>query len=53
MTLYEPVFRALNDSGARYVTVGGFAVLLQGALRTTADLDLMIDLEPEAASADG
>lgn len=51
MTVYEHVFRALNGSDARYVTVGGFALLLHGALRTTADLDLMIDLEPGAAAA--
>lgn len=47
--LYRPVFDALNAADVRFVTVGGFAVLLHGVLRVTADLDLMIDLDPPAA----
>lgn len=47
MALFEPVFRALEASGARFVVVGGVAVVLQGHARLTADLDLVIDLEPE------
>jgi len=40
----EAVFQALNDRGARYVLVGGLAVVLHGHLRATGDLDLIIDL---------
>lgn len=47
MALFEPVFRALDATGARFVVVGGVAVVLQGHARLTADLDLVIDLEPE------
>lgn len=47
MALFEPVFAALDAAGTRYVVVGGVAVLLQGHARLTADLDLVIDLEPE------
>jgi hypothetical protein len=47
MALFEPVFRALDASGTRFVVVGGVAVVLQGHARLTADLDLVIDLEPE------
>jgi hypothetical protein len=47
MSLFLPVFEALNASGARYVTVGGFAVVLHGHLRLTADIDLVVDLEPD------
>lgn len=47
MPLFEPVFRALDDAGARFVVVGGVAVVLQGHARLTADLDLVIDLAPE------
>ena len=49
MSLFLPVFRSLNGSGTRYVTVGGVAVVLHGHARLTADLDLIVDLEPAAA----
>ena len=50
MLLYEPLFRALNASGTRYVVVGGVATVLHGYARLTADIDLIIDLEEDAAS---
>ena len=50
MLLYEPLFRALNASGTRYVVVGGVATVLHGYARLTADIDLILDLEEEAAS---
>lgn len=50
MPLFEPVFAALEGTGSRYVVVGGVAVVLQGHARFTADLDLVIDLEPSAAA---
>ena len=42
--------RSLNDLGARYVVIGGFAIILAGFARATADVDLLIDtsLENEA-----
>jgi len=42
--------RALNDLGAKYLIVGGFAVIYSGYARTTTDVDLLIavDLENEA-----
>jgi hypothetical protein len=46
MPLFEPVFSALNGSGARYVVVGGLAVVLHGHPRLTADVDIVLDLEP-------
>lgn len=39
--------RALNDAGARYVLIGGFAVIAHGAGRFTKDIDLLIDDAPE------
>lgn len=42
----EEVLGALNDAGVRYLVVGGVAVVLHGHLRTTADLDLVVSLEP-------
>ena len=38
--------RALNQAGAGYVIVGGFAVILHGYARGTMDLDLLIDPSP-------
>jgi hypothetical protein len=43
------VFRALEEAGARYLVVGGVAVVLHGYPRFTADLDLVLALEPENA----
>src|SRR5205823_478128 len=44
------VCRRLNELGARYVVIGGFAIILAGLPRTTGDVDLLIatDLENEA-----
>ena len=41
----ERVLAALNATQVRYLIVGGVAVVLHGHLRTTADLDLIVDLE--------
>ena len=37
----------MNDAGARYVLIGGFAVLAHGATRFTKDIDLIVDDAPE------
>jgi predicted nucleotidyltransferase len=47
--LFEPVFEALDRAGVRFVVVGGVAVVLHGHARLTADLDLVVDLAPDAA----
>ena len=39
MSLFEPIFEALNRQNVRYVVVGGVAVVLHGHARLTADLD--------------
>ena len=41
----ERVLEALNAADVRYLVVGGVAVVLHGHLRTTADLDLIVQLE--------
>ena len=46
MSLFEPVFVALNAAGARYVVVGGLATVLHGYARLTADIDMIVDLDP-------
>ena len=35
--------RELNAQGARYIVVGGFAVIQHGFLRATEDIDLLIE----------
>ena len=41
------ICRALNEAGARYVLIGGFAVIAHGFGRTTQDIDLLVDDSPE------
>ncbi len=42
----ETIVAALDEAGVRYLIVGGVAVVLHGHLRTTADLDIVLSLEP-------
>jgi hypothetical protein len=39
--------RGLNREGARYVVLGGMAVIQAGFVRATNDVDLLIDTSPE------
>jgi len=39
--------KALNAAGARYVLIGGFAVILHGFVRATKDIDLLVDASAE------
>lgn len=41
------ICRSLDDAGARYVLIGGFAVILHGGERTTKDIDLLVDPTPD------
>jgi hypothetical protein len=41
------ICRALNEAGARYLLIGGFAVIAHGAGRFTKGIDLLIDDAPE------
>jgi len=47
----ERVLHALNNAEVRYLIVGGVAVVLHGHLRTTADLDLVVQLTTHNAKA--
>jgi len=44
---YENVFSALQKNSIRYAVAGGVALVLHGVVRFTADLDLIVDLEPD------
>jgi hypothetical protein len=39
--------RVLNEVGAKYVVVGGFAIRAAGFSRTTLDIDLLVETGPE------
>src|SRR5688572_7006935 len=39
--------RSLNAAGARYLVVGGFAVMHHGFTRATEDIDLLVESSPE------
>ena len=43
------ICRALNEADARYVLIGGFAVIAHGASRFTKDIDLLVDDAPDNA----
>lgn len=44
------VCAALGEENVRYIIVGGVAVVMHGHLRTTADLDLVVQLTPDNAA---
>ena len=44
------IVRALNSANVRYLVVGGLAVVAHGYVRFTADVDLIVDLEPANAT---
>ena len=41
------ICQALAEAEARYVLIGGFAVILHGGVRTTKDIDLLVDPAPD------
>ena len=43
--------RALRAEGVRYLLIGGFAVILHGFVRTTKDIDLLVDPSDENVAA--
>lgn len=49
----DPLLRVcslLNQEGARYLVVGGHAVILHGLVRTTEDVDILIEPTEENAA---
>ncbi|MBI2343998.1 MAG: hypothetical protein HYV02_06675 [Deltaproteobacteria bacterium] len=42
---------ALNAADVRYVLIGGFAVILHGAVRGTKDIDLLVDASSDNVHA--
>jgi hypothetical protein len=48
-TLEDLLFlcRQLNESKARYIVIGGWAIIEHGYGRTTGDIDLLVESSPE------
>jgi predicted nucleotidyltransferase len=47
MIFYEEIFRAFQKQKVKYVLVGGIAVNLLGAMRNTADLDILVEMSDD------
>src|SRR4051794_7731548 len=43
----KAIIAALNDQQVQYIVVGGLAVVAHGYLRFTADVDLVLAVDPE------
>ena len=41
------ICHSLNEAAARYVLIGGFAVIIHGSGRTTKDIDFLVDTSRE------
>ena len=39
--------RSLNREGARYIVIGGMAIIQAGFVRATEDIDLLVETSPE------
>jgi hypothetical protein len=44
---FQDFIHALNINGVKYVLVGGYAVILHGYIRSTADMDIWVDKTKE------
>ena len=47
MFFYEEILRAFQKAEVKYVLVGGIAVNLHGAMRNTADIDILVKMSDE------
>lgn len=51
MTGFGALLEDLNRAGVRYVVVGGIAVIRHGVVRATKDLDVVVAIDDETATA--
>lgn len=51
LTDFGRVLADLNDAGARYVVIGGIAVITHGVVRATKDVDVMLAPDPDSLAA--
>ena len=48
---FEAIVGVLDNEGVRFIVVGGLAVIAHGYGRVTRDIDLVIQLQPEAITS--
>ena len=51
LTLFLDIVHSLERIGASYMVIGGFAATMYGILRTTFDIDIIVDLQDEHIQA--
>lgn len=47
MIFYEEILKAFQKKKVKYVLVGGVAVNLHGSMRSTADLDILVEMSDD------
>ncbi len=47
MIFYEEILREFQEQNVQYVLVGGIAVNLLGSMRSTADLDMLVEMSDD------
>lgn len=47
MIIYEEILRAFQKQKVKYILVGGIAVNLLGSLRSTADMDIILEMSDD------
>ena len=47
MIIYEEIFREFQKNQIKYVIVGGIALNLLGSLRSTADMDILVEMSDD------
>lgn len=47
MFIYEEILRAFQKHKVKYIVIGGIALNLLGALRSTADLDVLLEMSED------
>ena len=45
MSLYLPLFKALNEADVQYIVVGGIATILHGYVRAISDIEQLTKIK--------
>jgi 3-oxoacyl-ACP reductase-like protein len=51
LSLFLDILRTLDEIGAPYMIIGGFAAAMYGSTRTTYDIDIVVNLSEEHIEA--
>lgn len=47
MIIYEEILREFQKQGVKYVLVGGMALNMLGSMRSTADMDILVEMSDQ------